>query len=79
MKALIISRYTNRAGVRHTLCQVNDASNTSPIFIAAGIFALTGLYFLASGIPIGALIVEILAVALICLGVYLRKRYRASR
>ncbi len=57
----------------------DPASNTFPFFIAAGILALTGVYFYTSGLPRGAVVMEAAAVLFFTIGTLLRRHYRTSK
>jgi hypothetical protein len=58
---------------------VNNADNTFPFFIAAGILALTGLYFYASDMTPGAIVMECAAALFLTVGILLRRHYRTSK
>ena len=58
---------------------MDNASNTFPFFIAAGILSLTGLYFYASGMNPGAIIMECAAVFFLTVGILLRRYYRTTK
>ncbi|MFN0100520.1 MAG: hypothetical protein ACKV2U_00360 [Bryobacteraceae bacterium] len=58
---------------------MDNASNTFPFFIAAGILSLTGLYFYASGMAPGAIVMECAAVLFLTIGILLRRHYRTSK
>ena len=58
---------------------VAHESNTFPFFIAAGILFLTGLYFYASEMVPGAIVMECAAVLFLTIGVLLRRHYRVSK
>lgn len=65
--------------MRHTLQQVTAASNTFPFFIAAGILFLTGLYFYASEMVPGAIVMEVCSVLFLTVGMLLRRHYRTQK
>lgn len=54
-------------------------SNTFPFFIAAGILSVTGLYFYASDMTPGAIVMEVAAVLFLALGIALKRHYRTSK
>ncbi|MBL8236293.1 MAG: hypothetical protein JNM66_02665 [Bryobacterales bacterium] len=58
---------------------MDNASNTFPFFIAAGILSLTGIYFYTSGLPKGAVVMECAAVFFFAVGYLLRRHYRTMK
>ncbi|MBI2685574.1 MAG: hypothetical protein HYX27_04600 [Acidobacteria bacterium] len=54
-------------------------SNTFPFFIGAGILSLTGLYFYASDMTPGAIVIECAALLFLTVGYLLKRRYRTSK
>ncbi|MSV31803.1 MAG: hypothetical protein EXQ57_04715 [Bryobacterales bacterium] len=59
--------------------KMDNASNTFPFFIAAGILSLTGLYFYGNGMKPGAVIMEGAALVFLTIGVLLRRHYRTTK
>jgi hypothetical protein len=58
---------------------VAHESNTFPFFIAAGILSLTGLYFYASEMVPGAIVMECAAALFLTIGYLLRRRFRTLK
>jgi hypothetical protein len=58
---------------------VDKASNTFPFFIAAAILSLTGIYFYASEMPKGAIVMECSAALFLAVGMLLRRHYRTTK
>ncbi|HEU0124612.1 MAG TPA: hypothetical protein VFQ91_29035 [Bryobacteraceae bacterium] len=56
-----------------------NASNTFPFFIAAVILSLTGLYFYATDLGKGAVVMECAAVLFLTVGILLRRHYRTQK
>lgn len=58
---------------------MDNASNTFPFFIAAGVLSLTGIYFYTSGMPKGAVVMECAALFFLTVGYLLRRHYRTNK
>jgi hypothetical protein len=58
---------------------VDNASNTFPFFIAAGILSLTGIYFFVSEMPMGTVVMECAAALFLTVGLLLRRHYRTTK
>ena len=58
---------------------VAHESNTFPFFIGAGILAVTGLYFYASEMVPGAIVMEVAAALFLALGMALKRHYRRAK
>ena len=63
------------AGASYFL-DVAHESNTFPFYIGAGILSVTGLYFYASEMVPGAIVMEVAAALFLALGMALKRHYR---